>query len=157
QRRGRHRQRRGDRGGDRPGRHRVRAAGPGRLGLHDRVAVPGLAVTLVPEGTPGARTVTVTALEMLDPGWLRPSPEPAEPLELHRSVPSDPVLSRECYLAVGGPWSWVDRLGWSPQQWQDWVDQPGHELWTLHTDGGAVAGYFELVPDATGDVLLAYF
>jgi GNAT superfamily N-acetyltransferase len=113
-------------------------------------------VTLVPEGMPGARPVTVTVLEMRDPASLLPGREPAEPVELTRAGADAAATSRDLYRLVGGPWLWVDRLGWTDDRWQDWVDQPGHELWLLHTPDG-VAGYFELVPDGEGDVLLAYF
>jgi GNAT superfamily N-acetyltransferase len=113
-------------------------------------------VTLVPPGTPGARTVVVTALEMLDRGWLSPARDPDEPAELSRTGDHVAQVSRDCYRLVGGPWQWVDRLGWSDRQWQDWVDQPGHELWTLRSRG-TLAGYFELVPDGPAEMLLAYF
>ena len=119
----------------------------------------------MPEGTAGARIVTVTALEMLEPSWLSPGRAPDEPVQLTRTTHDAAATSRDCYRVVGGPWWWVDRLAWSDAQWQEWVDQPGHELWTLsvadheHDDHGAgtLAGYYELVPDGDGDVLLAYF
>lgn len=113
-------------------------------------------MTLVPAGSPGSRPVTVTALEMLDPTWLRPSREPASPARLVRSSPPDAALSRRCYETVGGPWAWVDRLGWTDDQWRAWVGSPGHELWTMQADAD-IAGYFELSPQDAGDVELAYF
>ena len=113
-------------------------------------------MTLVPPDTPGAHPVVVTALEMRDPAWLVPARDPDESVELSRTRAQAAQVSRDCYRLVGGPWLWVDRLGWSDDQWQDWVDQPGHELWTLRCRG-TLAGYFELVPDGPGDVLLAYF
>ncbi len=121
---------------------------------------------LVPEGSPDAQTVVATALEMLDHSQIRPARQPAEPAHLVRSAPPDPALSRRCYELVGGPWNWVDRLGWSDEQWREWVATPGHELWTLEVDGlqddglqvdGDLAGYFELSPQPEGVVELAYF
>ena len=96
---------------------------------------------------------------MLEPAWIRASPEPAASVRLVRA--SDDVaaaLSRDCYARVGADWSWVDRLSWSDQQWQDWVSRPGHELWTLHEhDEAEAAGYFELDPQPGGVVEVAYF
>ncbi len=114
-------------------------------------------MTLVPEGTPGARPVVVTALELLDPSDLRPSPEPPTPVRLRLVEPPDPALSVRCYTTVGGPWAWVDRLEWSDAQWREWVERPGHELWVLE-EGGRLAGYFELDPDddRDGSVEIAY-
>jgi GNAT superfamily N-acetyltransferase len=118
-------------------------------------------VTLAPEGSPGARPVLVTALEMTDHSDLRPSREPAQPARMVRSIPADPELSRRCYAAVGGPWQWVDRLGWTAEQWRDWVARPGHELWTCEVgsagEGSDLAGYFELDPEEGGSVQVSYF
>jgi GNAT superfamily N-acetyltransferase len=113
-------------------------------------------VTIVPEGTPGSRPVVVTALEMLDPAGIRPAREPAVPARVVRSTPPDPDLSRRCYALVGGPWSWVDRLSWSQDEWAAWVERPGLELWTLEVTD-ELAGYFELSPEPDGVVELAYF
>ena len=113
-------------------------------------------MSLVPEGTPGARPIVVTALQMLRPTQLRPSRTPDLPVMLERSDPPDPELSRTCYREVGAPWSWVDRNGWTLAQWAEWVATDGHELWTC-TVGGARTGYFELSPEGDGVVQLAYF
>ena len=113
-------------------------------------------MTIVPEGTPGSRPVVVTALEMLDQGGIHPAREPAVPARVVRSTPPDPDLSRRCYGLVGGPWSWVDRLSWSQDDWRAWVERPGHELWTLEVTD-ELAGYFELSPEPDGVVELAYF
>ena len=87
----------------------------------------------------------------MDPGVPRASRVGTSRADPRRRRPGQPRL----LPARRRPWLWVDRLGWSDEQWQDWVDQPGHELWTLRSRG--TAGYFELVPDGPGDVLLAYF
>jgi RimJ/RimL family protein N-acetyltransferase len=105
--------------------------------------------------------VTVTGLEMLDPSWLTPARTPSEATRLSRTTEDVAAVSRDLYRLVGTPWWWVDRLSWTDQQWQEWVDRQGHELWTLTVAGadgtGQRAGYFELVPGPAGDVLLAYF
>lgn len=96
---------------------------------------------------------------MLDPSWIMASKQPAAPVRLVRASDDDAAaLSRDCYARVGADLSWVDRLTWSDQQWQDWVGRPGHQLWTLHVDEEPdPAGYFELDPQPGGVVEVAYF
>jgi RimJ/RimL family protein N-acetyltransferase len=105
------------------------------------------------------RPVTVTELEMLSPSWVSAAREPSSPVRLARAGPDTAaVLSRACYVRVGADWSWVDRLSWSDQRWQDWVSRPGHELWTLTVDDEPEpAGYFELDQQDDGAVEVAYF
>jgi GNAT superfamily N-acetyltransferase len=78
-----------------------------------------------------------------------------------RSSPPDPELSLRCYIEVGGPWLWVDRLAWTADQWRDWVARPGHELWTCRVASApgedGLAGYFELDPQDGGSVQISYF
>jgi GNAT superfamily N-acetyltransferase len=117
-------------------------------------------VTLVPEGTVGATAVVVTDLEMLDIRDLRPAAQPAllpgPPAVLRHVEPPDAALSARCYERVGGQWTWVDRLAWTTQMWQGWVDAAGHEQWVVQV-GDELAGYFELAPDLAGSVEVAYF
>lgn len=65
---------------------------------------------------------------MASPGQLRPAREPGLPATLVVADRPDPELSRFFYRLVGGPWLWVDRLGWTPDQWLAWVDRPEHQL-----------------------------
>ena len=63
------------------------------------------------------------------------------------------ALNQWFYREVGRNFHWVDRLGWTPERWQDWAERT--ELWLLHADG-TPAGYAELHPKgATVD--LAFF
>ena len=114
-----------------------------------------IAVTLLP-GPEGGSPVTVWMLEMRDPAALRPSRDLARPPLLMHAMRPAPELSRFFYTVVGGPWLWVDRLGWDDARWRGWVDRPEHELWTAWLDG-VPAGYFELEQQDGGDVELAYF
>lgn len=103
--------------------------------------------------------VTVWSLQQTEPGQVRPpsSGPRVEPVLLQARRPA-PSLSRYCYLEVGRPWGWVDRVGWDDDAWRRWVTRPGHELWTCWVDG-VLAGYFELDGgDSPGrSVELAYF
>lgn len=115
-------------------------------------------MTLVTGPQDGAIAVSVWSLEMTDPAQLRPKALPGsrapEPLLLTAGRPA-PELSAFFYRLVGGPWQWVDRLAWSPQQWRGWVERPGHVLTTCWVDG-VPAGYYELLPVGE-DVEVAYF
>ena len=111
-----------------------------------RVAGPG----------PGIREVVVTDLEMTDREQLRPGREPDVLASFVRAERPAPELSRFFYRAVGGDWYWLDRIGWTYEQWVEWVAAPGHELWTCWVDG-APAGYVELDRQDGGSVEVAYF
>ena len=79
------------------------------------------------------------------------------PVPVTRAEVVSPELNRYLYTAVGGDWLWTDRLGWTWQQWHDWLDRPGVETW-LALERGTPAGYAEL--DGTyddGEVEIAYF
>ena len=109
------------------------------------------AVTLVPKAPPGRgpswsprwRCSTRT-------GIRRPANRPA-PRGWCAGRQPDPELSRRCYGLVGGPWSWVDRLCWSADDWRAWVGRPGHELWTLRGRARA-SRLLELSPEPDGVV-----
>jgi GNAT superfamily N-acetyltransferase len=89
--------------------------------------------------------ITVTYLAMIDPGQHRPKPLPPNARVAMLPTPM-PELNRFFYTAIGGPYTWYERLPWSKQQWHDYVSRPGIETWVLTVDG-VPAGYFELVPD----------
>jgi GNAT superfamily N-acetyltransferase len=99
------------------------------------------------------RVVTWT-LEMLDPAALRPSGPPRlEGVDVRRAEIPSPELSRFLYTAVGGEWYWLDRLLWSYQRWEEWLDRPQVETWVAYVRG-TPAGYFELevqVPESDPD------
>ncbi|MFO1350408.1 MAG: GNAT family N-acetyltransferase [Gammaproteobacteria bacterium] len=102
------------------------------------------------------QAVTTYYLEMRDPRALRPKRPGHIGLEIRQAQVPLPELNRFLYTAVGGNWYWIDRLGWSYAQWQDWVDRPELQTWVAYVTG-TPAGYFELEAQAGGDVELAYF
>ncbi len=114
-------------------------------------------MTLAPGPGPGLTEVVVTDLEMTEPAVLRPGRAPDPAATLVRAGRPSPLLSRFFYRSVGGDWYWVDRIGWTHDQWQRWTDTPGYELWTCWSDG-VPAGYFELDPSGRdGSVEIAFF
>lgn len=100
--------------------------------------------------------VTIYYLEMLGPEELRPSRARVAEFEVRRARVASPELNRFLYTAVGGDWYWTDRLGWSFEQWLDYLDRPELETWVGYV-AGTPAGYFELEIQAEAQVELAYF
>lgn len=113
-------------------------------------------MTRVDHPGPGVRAVVVTDLEMTSPDRLRPAREPKVEASLVRAGRPAPELSRFFYRAVGGDWYWLDRIGWTRDQWLAWVSSPGYELWTCWVDG-VPAGYVELDRRDDGSCEIAYF
>jgi len=92
---------------------------------------------------------------MTTPSELRPSLEPAPPVEIRRATVVSPELGRFLYTAAGGNWYWIDRLSWSYEQWLERLSHPRVETWVMY-EGGTPAAYFELDGIADGDVEIAY-
>jgi len=102
------------------------------------------------------REITTYYLEMTSPADLRPSRTPAEGFRVEQARIPCPELNRFFYASIGGDWFWVDRLGWTYDQWLAWVDRPELETWVAYLEGTPV-GYFELDSQQDGSVELAYF
>ncbi len=64
-------------------------------------------------------------------------------------------LNRFLYSYVGKPWGWVDKLGWSDDRWQEYIENDNLRLWIGYYKG-TPAGYFELVK-RDREVEIAYF
>ncbi len=65
-------------------------------------------------------------------------------------------LNQFMYQAVGTPWKWVDKISWSEQIWQTYVERDNLRTW-LALEEGSIAGYFELERSVEGDVEIIYF
>lgn len=103
--------------------------------------------------------VTTTHLQQLDPGDLKPARTPQQPAAIVRVGEPSPEFVRFLYAAVGGDWSWTDRLPWSLGQWNEWLARPGSETWVSWING-TPAGYVELAAETRDDathVEIAYF
>lgn len=72
-------------------------------------------------------------------------------------VPS-PELSQFLFVAVGAPWRWYGRLGWTYQQWTEHLGSGQVRTFVLY-QRGTPAGFFELCrhPEDNNSVELKYF
>ncbi|TDD69982.1 GNAT family N-acetyltransferase [Actinomadura rubrisoli] len=100
--------------------------------------------------------VTTWYLEQLSSDELRPARAPEVQFDIVRAEIPSPELSRYLYTAVGGDWYWTDRLGWSHDQWRNWLSRPGVETWVAYVRG-TPAGYVELDPQPDGHVEITCF
>ena len=64
-----------------------------------------------------------------------------------------PELSQFMFKTVGARWRWFSRLGWTYQQWHDYLTSAQVRTWLLWVRG-TPAGYIELVkhPDASVEI-----
>lgn len=94
--------------------------------------------------------LTTYYLEMLDRGALQAK---AGPSNFAVSILGESALevNRQFYQKVGGGWQWTDRLKWSDEQWQAYVNRPALATGVVTVDGQP-AGYFELESQQGGDV-----
>lgn len=102
--------------------------------------------------------VTTTSLEMLTAPPHPPRPMP-DGVRLDRAPDVSPEFARFLYGLVGGPWHWMDRLGWSRRQWLEELAVPGTEHWILYGEGVPL-GYAQLQPqarDGGSQVEIRYF
>jgi GNAT superfamily N-acetyltransferase len=99
--------------------------------------------------------VVRTYLEMTSPTDFVsvPGPGPGVRLEPVRRCPWH--FYRYLYVEVGRAYHWVDRLGWTEEQFRNYLAGPS-TVWLLTVEG-APAGYFELRGHADGSIEIAYF
>ncbi len=65
-------------------------------------------------------------------------------------------LNRALYRLVGEQWGWIDKLGWSDQDWERYAADE-HLRTFIASWRGATAGYYELRRDDAQAVEVAYF
>lgn len=78
------------------------------------------------------------------------------PYELKPCLTPLPELNRFLYAAVGAPWTWYMRLGWTWQEWHDYLSKDSVHTWIAYVDGTPI-GYFELEAQAGGATEIVYF
>ena len=100
--------------------------------------------------------VTTYYLEMTDPKDLRPSLCAYPALSIEQPPIPSPELNKFLYTTVGEDWLWTDRLPWTGQEWQEWVNCPELKTWVAYASG-TPAGYFELETHPDGSAEIASF
>ncbi|WP_298774312.1 GNAT family N-acetyltransferase [uncultured Shewanella sp.] len=65
-------------------------------------------------------------------------------------------FNRFLYQLIGEQWKWVDKLSLSDEEWKAYVENPNLRTWVAYYEG-AIAGYFELNANNSGDSEIAYF
>ena len=99
-------------------------------------------------------TETVSYLAMTSPQQLVTGKSPSRAAELRIQHPPSPELNESFYRAVGGDWTWVDRLSWGTEEWYAYVLRPDVETWTLWVEE-TMAGYVEFNVHADSGVEIA--
>ncbi|KND32664.1 GNAT family N-acetyltransferase [Streptomyces acidiscabies] len=100
--------------------------------------------------------VTTWSLELSAPTDLLPAAAPEGDVRVARAAVPSPEFSRFLYTAVGGDFCWTDRLGWSFEQWREYLERPGTETWVAY-ERDTPAGYVELTPQDDGVVEIVQF
>lgn len=99
--------------------------------------------------------VTTYYLEMNCLDDLKEKPQP-DGFIIREAVDAGFELNKSLYQTVGGPWRWVDKLEWSDAEWKEYVSNPCVRIWVAYVND-AVAGYYELIFEPSGDVEIVYF
>lgn len=95
-------------------------------------------------------------LAMETPGALRPARDLGPEVGVTRAGTPLGALNRFFYAEIGRAHHWVDRLPWSPGQWQRYAERPGLQTW-LVSRSGTPAGYAELDARPDGSRHIAMF
>jgi GNAT superfamily N-acetyltransferase len=98
---------------------------------------------------------TIYHLEMCNQRDFHPKELPAG-LEVKIIRPPQAALNRYFYSAVGAQWQWQDRLGWTTEEWQKYVQRVALQTCVGQMNGRDV-GYFELETQDDGNLEIMYF
>jgi GNAT superfamily N-acetyltransferase len=100
--------------------------------------------------------LVTTYLELRSPGQLRPKRCDNPRFRIRELTERDWRFSRQMYFRVGEPWHWIDKRGWTDEQWKQYAATPELRSFAGYQDE-ELAGYYELRRDAEGGVEIAYF
>lgn len=101
-------------------------------------------------------TATRTYLELTDRGALRRGRLPESDARITRRDPCEPGFWRHLYGTVGAAYRWFDRLPWTDEDIQGYLDDPAVSLWVM-TVGDEIAGYYELRREPGASFEIVYF
>jgi ribosomal protein S18 acetylase RimI-like enzyme len=97
-----------------------------------------------------------TYLELRSLGDLKAARPPSEHVELRHRAPIQAADYLALYTLVGERWLWRDRLAWSDEELQRYLESPDVHVWSAHVHGHT-AGYFELKRHPDRIVEVMYF
>ena len=100
--------------------------------------------------------IVITYLQMNAPEELSPARASDPDLIVREAVERDWRLNRAMYLLVGEQWGWIDKLGWSDEDWKRYAADEQRRTFVA-TWRGATAGYYELRRDEAGAVEVVSF
>ena len=100
--------------------------------------------------------IVTTYLQMTSLGELAPARAADLEFAVREAVERDWRLNRSMYLLVGGQWSWIDKLGWSDEDWKRFAADERLRTFVASWQG-VTAGYYELRRDEAGAVEVATF
>lgn len=99
--------------------------------------------------------VTTYYLEMNSPEELTEKTD-ARGLTIVEAKINEFRFNKFLYQLIGEQWEWVDKLSLSDEEWKAYVESPYLRTWVAYYEG-AIAGYFELNTNKSGDTEIAYF
>lgn len=100
--------------------------------------------------------IVITYLQMNAPEELSPARASDPDFIVREAVERDWRLNRAMYLLVGEQWGWIDKLGWSDEDWKRYAADEQRRTFVA-TWRGATAGYYELRRDEAGAVEVVSF
>ncbi|MDB4511879.1 GNAT family N-acetyltransferase [Arenicella sp.] len=93
-------------------------------------------------------------LEMTSPNSLHEKKKP-NGFTVRQDQIKQYQLNRFLYQFIGEQWQWWDKLSWSKQQWQNYVERNQLKTYIAYFKG-TIAGYYELEQQAAGNVEIVY-
>lgn len=100
-------------------------------------------------------SIIIHYLEMTTSEQFRDSPVNSQLLIMECEVRQYRV-NHFMYQFVGEPWLWTDKLQWTADQWQQYVERDNFRTWIAYFKG-SIVGYYELEQDENGKTQIAYF
>jgi len=102
------------------------------------------------------KLVTITHLEMVAPGQLKPKPSADPHFWVGEATVKQWEFNRFLYLLVGHDWSWNDKKIWTERQWKKYAEADNLRTFAAYFEG-SVAGYYEMRWDDAKGIEIAIF
>lgn len=100
------------------------------------------------------RTITYY-LEMLDKSEFKPKEGFKEKIEI-KPISNDIFQQWMLFVGVGLPWRWYSRMGWSPDEWNNYFENNDSRAFLAFRENQLI-GYFELLFGVQNEVEITFF